>query len=57
MKYRVVNGINVGDRRAEPGDVVELTAGQADALEGSVEKVTEPRVAKKVAGGSDVPRR
>lgn len=55
-KYEVLNGINYGDKRAEPGDVVELTPGQADALKESVKKVNEPRTPKKVTGGSDIPR-
>ena len=55
-KYQVLNGINYENKRAEPGDIVELSAGQADALKESVKKVTEPRSQRKVADGSNVPR-
>ena len=53
-KYRVTNGINFSGKRAEPGDVVELTPGQADALKDSVRKVSKRRPSRKVSGGTDV---
>lgn len=61
-KYRVTNGLNLpdgcgGETRHEFGDTIELSPGQADALSGSIEKVSEPRPPKKVSGGAELPTR